>query len=170
VAVGAVWDSAAVKQMMAAGVGASLTLDLGGKTDMPSVGATGKPLRLTGTVRRLSDGKWTVRGPMYTGSKVTTGPTAVFETAGISIVVTSLHHEPWDTGIFTSVGIDPLHCRYLLLKSRIHYRAGFAPLARHTITLDGVGVTTSDNGILRFDHVRRPIYPLDEMQSAPRPK
>jgi microcystin degradation protein MlrC len=170
VAVGAVWDPAAVKQMMVAGVGATLTLDLGGRTDMPSVNATGKPLRLTGQVRRLSDGAWTVRGPMYTGSKVTTGPTAVFETAGISIVVTSLHHEPWDTGIFTSIGIDPLHCRYLLLKSRIHYRAGFAPLAKHTITLDGVGVTTSDNSILAFDHVRRPIYPLDEMQSKPRPK
>ena len=170
VAVGAVWDPAAVREMMAAGVGATVTLDLGGKTDMPSIGATGKPLRLTGTVRRLSDGQWTVRGPMYTGSKVTTGPTALFTTGGLSIVVTSLHHEPWDIGIFTSIGIDPHHCRYLLLKSRIHYRAGFAPLAKATITLDGVGVTTSDNSILTFDHVRRPIYPLDEMQSKPRPK
>jgi len=170
VAVGAVWDPAAVGEMMAAGVGATVTLDLGGKTDMPSIGAKGKPLRLTGTVRRLSDGQWTVRGPMYTGSKVTTGPTALFATGGLSIVVTSLHHEPWDTGIFTSIGIDPQHCRYLLLKSRIHYRAGFAPLAKATITLDGVGVTTSDNSILKFDHVRRPIYPLDEMQSLPRPK
>ena len=170
VAVGAVWDPAAVTQMMAAGVGATVTLDLGGKTDMPSIHARGKPLRLTGTVRRLSDGQWTVRGPMYTGSKVTTGPTALFETDGLSIVVTSLHHEPWDIGIFTSIGVDPHHCRYLLLKSRIHYRAGFAPLAKATITLDGEGVTTSDNSILRFDHVRRPIYPLDEMQSLPRPK
>ena len=170
VAVGAVWDPEAVRQMMTAGVGATVTLDLGGKTDMPSIGAKGKPLRLTGTVRRLSDGQWTVRGPMYTGSKVTTGPTALFETGGLSIVVTSLHHEPWDIGIFTSIGVDPHHCRYLLLKSRIHYRAGFAPLAKHTLTLDGVGVTTSDNSILTFDHVRRPIYPLDEMQSKPRPK
>lgn len=170
VAVGAVWDPAAVEQMMAAGVGATVTLDLGGKTDMPSINARGRPLRLTGTVRRLSDGQWTVRGPMYTGSKVTTGPTALFTTGGLSIVVTSLHHEPWDTGIFTSIGIDPQHCRYLLLKSRIHYRAGFAPLAKYTITLDGEGVTTSDNSILRFEHVRRPIYPLDEMQSLPRPK
>jgi microcystin degradation protein MlrC len=170
VAVGAVWDPDAVKRMMAAGVGATVTLDLGGKTDMPSIGARGKPLRLTGTVRRLSDGQWTVRGPMYTGAKVTTGPTALFTTGGLSIVVTSLHHEPWDIGIFTSIGIDPHHCRYLLLKSRIHYRAGFAPLAKATITLDGEGVTTSDNSILQFENVRRPIYPLDEMQSLPRPK
>jgi microcystin degradation protein MlrC len=170
VAVAAVWDPAAVKAMMAAGVGAQVTLELGGKTDMPSIGASGRPLRLTGKVRRLSDGEWVVRGPMYTGSRVTTGPTALFETGGLSIVVTSLHHEPWDLGIFTAIGVDPRHCRYLLLKSRIHYRAGFAPLAKATITLDGVGVTTSDNSLLTFSRVRRPIYPLDEMQRAPRPR
>jgi microcystin degradation protein MlrC len=76
-------------------------------------------------------------------------------------VVTSLHHEPWDAGIFFNNGIDPRHCRYLLLKSRIHYRAGFAPIGKATITLDGVGVTTSDNAILCFERLQRPIYPLD---------
>jgi microcystin degradation protein MlrC len=170
VAVAAVWDPAAVQIMMAAGVGAEVTLELGGKTDMPSIGVEGEPLRVTGKVRRLSDGEWVVRGPMYTGSRVTTGPTALFDTGGLSIVVTSLHHEPWDLGIFTAIGLDPRHCRYVLLKSRIHYRAGFAPLAKATITLDGVGVTTSDNSLLKFQNVRRPIYPLDEMQRAPRPR
>jgi microcystin degradation protein MlrC len=170
VVVAAVWDPAAVQTMMRAGVGAEITLDLGGKTDMASIAQRGEPLRLAGRVRRLSDGEFIVRGPMYTGSRVMTGPTALFQTAGMSIVVTSLHHEPWDTGIFTQVGIQPEHHRYIMLKSRIHYRAGFAPLAKHTITLDGTGVTTSDNTILRFENVRRPIYPLDEMQSAPRPR
>jgi len=161
VAVATVWDPAAVEAMRQAGAGATLTLDLGGKSPMPSIGVVGEPLRLTGRVRSLSDGEWIVRGPMYTGSRVRTGPTAVFETNGLLIVVTSLHHEPWDAGIFTNNGIDPRHCRYLLLKSRIHYRAGFAPIGRATITLDGVGVTTSDNTVLRFERLQRPIYPLD---------
>ena len=86
----------------------------------------------------------------------------MFETIGLLIVVTSLHHEPWDAGIFTNNGIDPRHCRYLLLKSRIHYRAGFAPIGKATVTLDGVGVTTSDNALLRFERLARPMYPLDE--------
>jgi len=161
VAMAAVWDPAAVRAMQAAGVGAELTLDLGGGTEMPAIGEPGRPLRLTGRVRRLSDGEWTVRGPMYTGSRVTSGPTALFETGGMSIVVTSLHHEPWDAGILTSLGVDPAHCRYILLKSRVHYRAGFGPYERTRITLDGTGVTTSDNSILRYEQVRRPIFPLD---------
>jgi hypothetical protein len=38
------------------------------------------------------------------------------------------------------------------------------------VTLDGVGVTTSDNSLLKFEHVQRPIFPLDPMQRAPRPR
>lgn len=164
VAVGAVWDPQAVQQMQKAGVGATVTLELGGKSDMPSLGLKGKPLKLTGKVRTITDGEWIVRGPMYHGYKVMMGPTAVLEVEGrMQIVVVSRHHEPWDTGVFTSVGIDPQHKRYLLLKSRIHYRAGFAPLAKATFTLDGEGVTTSDNSILDYQKLRRPIYPLDRI-------
>ncbi len=161
VAVAAVWDPQAVTIMCEAGVGAEVTLELGGKTDMPSIGQDGRPLRVTGRVRNLSDGRWIVRGPMYTGVEVNTGATAVLEVEGLRIVVVSKHHEPWDLGVFTSVGIEPQHCHYLLLKSRIHYRAGFAPLAKATITCDGEGVTTSDNSQLKFENIRRPIFPLD---------
>jgi microcystin degradation protein MlrC len=161
VAVGGIWDPAAVATMMRAGVGATVTLELGGRTDMPSIGRKGEPLRLTGRVKLLSAGDWMVRGPMYHGLEVHLGPTAVLDTGDIEIVVVSRHHEPWDLGIFTSVGIDPRHKRYLLLKSRIHYRAGFAPIARATFTLDGEGVTTSDMSLLEYKNLRRPIYPLD---------
>ncbi len=165
VAVAAIFDPEAVRKMAAAGVGATVTLPLGGRTDMPAIDRRGEPLAVTGRVRTLSDGEWIVRGPMYTGVKVSMGPSAVLDTGSIQIVVVSRHHEPWDQGVFLSLGIDPRTKRYLLLKSRIHYRAGFAPLARATITLDGEGVTTSDNDRLRFERVRRPIFPLDRLNA-----
>jgi len=161
VAVAAVYDPQAVQLMQKAGLGSTLTLPLGGKTDMPSIGLQGQPLEVEGQVINLSDGRWTVKGPMYTGVQVDTGPTAVLKVGSMRIVVTSVHHEPWDTGILSENGIDPSACRYILLKSRIHYRAGFAPLAQATYTLDGIGVTTSDNSLLRYNNIRRPIYPLD---------
>ena len=164
VAVGAVWDPAAVEAMQKAGVGATVTLDLGGKSDMPSLQLKGKPLKVTGKVKTLTDGEWIVRGPMYNGYKVMMGPTAVLDVEGrMQIVIVSRHHEPWDTGVFRSVGIEPELKKFLLLKSRIHYRAGFAPLAKATFTLDGEGVTTSDNSIIPYKNVRRPIYPLDKI-------
>jgi microcystin degradation protein MlrC len=169
VAMAAVCDPEAAAAMHAAGNGAALKLDLGGKADMPSLGMTGRPLHLEGRVANLSNGRWIVEGPMYTGIEVDTGPTAVFETGGMKIVVTSRHHEPWDAGILTNNGIDPAACSYILLKSRIHYRAGFQPvqpdLGAH-FTLDGEGVTTSDNSILTYRNLRRPIYPLDPMEEV----
>src|SRR3546814_14333352 len=129
-------------------------------------------MRISDWVRRvlfrsITDGEWIVRGPMYTGFKVMMGPTAVLEVDGrMQIVVVSRHHEPWDTGVFRSVGIDPEHKRYLLLKSRIHYRAGFAPLAKATFTLDAEGATTSDTSILTYEKLRRPIYPLDRIKDS----
>jgi microcystin degradation protein MlrC len=163
VAVAAVYDPDAVKTMQEAGIGSTVTLQLGGKTEMPSIDMRGEPLEVTGTVKTLTNGEWIVRGPMYTGVKVSMGHSAVLDTGDVEIVITSQHHEPWDVGVFTSVGIQPEHKRYLLLKSRIHYRAGFGDLGKHTITCDGHGVTTSDNTLLDFRKVRRPIYPLDNI-------
>jgi microcystin degradation protein MlrC len=163
VVVGGLWDPAAVQEMQGAGVGNTITLQLGGKTDMPAIGLKGKPLEITGTVKALTDGRWIVRGPMYTGVPVSMGPTAVLDTGRVQIVIVSRHHEPWDLGVFTSVGIQPEYHRYILLKSRIHYRAGFGDLPKATVTLDGDGVTTSDNNKLTFENVRRPIFPLDRI-------
>lgn len=161
VAVGAICDPAAVERMISAGVGARVTLPLGGKVDMPTIGRKGEPLTVTGVVRVLSDGEFTVRGPMYTGVRTFLGKTAVLDTGRVEFVVVSRHHEPWDLGVFRSVGIEPTLKRYLLLKSRIHYRAGFLPIARHVVECSGVGVTSSELGLFPFRKVRRPILPLD---------
>src|SRR3546814_4644829 len=60
--VGAVWDPEAVQAMQKAGIGATVTLELGGKSDIPALGLKGKPLKLTGRVRTITDGEWIVRG------------------------------------------------------------------------------------------------------------
>lgn len=161
VAMFGICDPAAVRIMEAAGVGAELTLNLGGKTDMPSIGLKGEPLRLTGRVRAITDGDYEITVPMSKGMIEAMGTTAVFETAGVQIVVCSRHIEPYDLGCLRSVGIEPTAKRYLLLKSRIHHRAGFSAIAKHEVFCNGAGVTSSDNSLFRFSKVRRPIFPLD---------
>ena len=161
IAVGAIRDPAAVQKMIEAGVGSSLTLQLGGKMDMPSIGRNGEPLEVTGTVKVISDGEFVVRGPMYTGVKMSMGKTAVLDTGSIQFVVIENNHEPFDLGMFRSVGIEPTTKQYLLLKSRIHYRAGFKPIAKHIVECNGLGVTGSDYSQFRFEKIRRPIFPID---------
>lgn len=162
VAMAALWDPDAAMAMHKAGLGAELTLPLGGKTDMPALGLEGRPATLTGQVQALSDGRWRVEGPMYTGVEVDMGPSALFRVGGMQIIIVSRHHEPWDVGIFKALGVDPAKKRYLLLKSRVHYRAGLGQFEKARITLDGQGVTTSDWKVLPYSRLRRPIYPLDQ--------
>jgi len=161
VAVGAIRDPEAVARLIEAGVGAQVSLPLGGKTDMPAIGRRGEPLEVSGRVRVISDGEFIVQGPMYTGVRIHMGRTVVLDTGRVAIVIIEYNHEPFDLGVFRSVGIEPTRKRYLLLKSRLHYRAGFLPIARQVIECDGVGVTSSDYGLFRFQKLRRPIYPLD---------
>ncbi|MBL8349770.1 MAG: M81 family metallopeptidase [Burkholderiaceae bacterium] len=159
----AIYDPAAVQQMIAAGVGAGITLALGGKLDMPAIGLKGEPRTVTGRVKLVCDGRFRNYGPMGRGEQVDMGPTAVLDTGKIQIVVISDHVEPHDLAAFTAVGIAPERCRYLMLKSRVHWRAGLRSLAHAVVECAGTGVCSSDYALLGLHKVRRPIYPLDPM-------
>ena len=161
VAVGAIRDPQAVRKLIESGVGANVTLPLGGKVDMPSIGRKGEPLEVSGKVKLISDGEFVVQGPMYTGVTMRMGKTVVLDTGSIQLVVIENNHEPFDLEMFRSLGIEPTTKRYLLLKSRIHYRAGFKPIAKQIVECSGVGVTGSDYSQFKFEKVRRPIFPLD---------
>ncbi len=165
IAIAPIRDPQAVRMMIAAGTGNNVTVSLGGKTDMPSIGLAGRPLTVSGKVRTITDGEIVFRGPMYTGLKSHLGPTAVLEVTGArgtaQIVVTSLHHEPFDLVIFRHCGIEPTRKRFLMLKSRIHYRAGFKPIASHIVECHGAGVTNADLSVYRYRRLPRPSFPLD---------
>ena len=161
VAIAPIRDPDAVARMVEAGIGANVTLALGGKTDMPSIGLEGRPLTVSGRVRTITDGEIVFGGPMYTGVKSSLGRSAVLETPRAQIVVTERHHEPFDLVIFRHFGIEPTAKRYLMLKSRIHYRAGFKPIAAAIVECQGEGVTNADLSVYRYEKLKRPIYPLD---------
>jgi microcystin degradation protein MlrC len=165
VAAFAVWDPPAVQKMIAAGIGARVTLALGGKMDMPSIRRKGEPLEVTGTVKLISAGQFRNRGPMYKGVLMDMGPTVVLDTGKVEIVVVSRQVEPNDIECLASVGIDATQKRYLMLKSRVHWRAGFRSIAKGEVECAGVGVCTSDYGMLDFKNVRRPIFPLDRINA-----
>ena len=163
VAAFAICDPGAVQLMMHAGIGSEVRLALGGKLDMPSIGLKGQPRTVSGRVRLICDGRYRNRGPMGRGELNHMGPTAVLDTGKVEIVVISDHVEPHDLAAFQAVGIDPSTKQYLLLKSRVHWRAGLRSLAGAVVECTGTGVCTSDYAALPFQHVRRPIYPLDPL-------
>ncbi|PLC53199.1 hypothetical protein CR155_12990 [Pollutimonas nitritireducens] len=144
-----------------AGVGTQCTIDLGGKTDMPAVNLPGKPLRVTGTVVNITDGRYTVTGPMFTGMQLSLGRTVVLDAGGVLILVSEKPQEPFDVGIFMHAGIDPAAKKFILIKSKQHFLAGFGTLAKHIAMVAGPGVCGSDFSQFNYTKLERPIYPLD---------
>jgi microcystin degradation protein MlrC len=162
VAAGPICDPATMKRVVEAGTAASVTLELGGRIDMPQINLPGRPLTVTGKVTRITDGEFVVTGPMATGTRVRMGRTAVLDTGAMQIVIAERRSEPFDLGVFTHCGIDPRRKKYVLIKSRQHFRAGFEPIARHIVLCDGDGCTSSDLNLFTFRNRRRPLYPFEE--------
>ncbi len=162
IGVGPVCDPQAVAQLIEAGEGAEVTVELGNKVAMPRIRqAPRPPLLLKGRVRAICDGEYTISGPIYTGTRCFMGRTVLFDIGAARIVVTEQTQEPWDLGVFTCTGLNPVHERYLILKSRMYYRPVFAPLATTIVECASAGCCSSDFSRFEYQRVRRPIYPLD---------
>jgi len=163
IAVGPLCDPQAVAIMVQTGVGASVHLALGNKMPLTRLGITKQPMQVSGIVRAVSDGQYTVSGPIYTGQRCCMGRTVWLDIGTAQIVVTEKPHEPWDLGVFSCVGLHPTSHRYLLLKSRMYCRPVFAPLCAAVVECDSPGVTSSDYSLFPFQQVKRPVYPLDAL-------
>jgi microcystin degradation protein MlrC len=161
VAAFAIYDPTAVQQAIAAGIGAEVSLSIGDKIAMPAIAQPSPPVTVTGRVKTIADGRFKNRGPMARGVAMEMGPAVVLDTGTVEIALISRHVEPSDLNCLSSLGIDPMQKRYVMLKSRIHWRAGLGRMASAVVECAGVGVCTSDYGQLSFTKVRRPIYPLD---------
>jgi microcystin degradation protein MlrC len=158
-AVAVIADKEALELCAGAGVGSKVMLTIGAKTDS----FHGRPLEVSGRVKLISDGVFLRKGPMSTGMTNTMGKTVVLNVDGIEIMLTGQRVQPTDAEVFRSVGIEPLDKQMLLLKSCVHYRAAFEPLARGgVLEVVGPGLSHPDLNLLPFKHIRRPMYPLDQ--------
>jgi microcystin degradation protein MlrC len=162
IAMGPVCDPEVVAQAVAAGVGQAVDLAVGNKRPL-GLPDSAPPERIQGRVRALTDGRFRITGPIYTGQAANMGRTAVIEADDVTLTVTERTMEPLDAGVFTSAGVDPARHDYLILKSRMYCRPVFVPLAHAVVECDSRGVTSSDYSLFAFRRVRRPIYPLDPL-------
>ena len=152
-----IWDPESVRVAIKAGVGEEVSLILGGKTD----DMHGGPIRVTGVVMNITDGKFTNLGPMGTGAESDLGETVVLDIGGNDVIVTSKRVQPLDLGLYESQGIDIRGKRFVVVKSSVHYRAAHEPVASEIIELDTPGLTSPRLAGFKFKNIRRPIFPLD---------
>ena len=152
-------DPEAVAQCSTAGVGATLTLEVGGKSSP----LQGKPCTMKARVRALSDGKFRYDGPMYAGLEGNMGPSARIEEDGVHVLLVSQREQPFDTAFARSLGLDPRRMRYIGVKSAAHFRAGFESWAGGIYPVSEPSVHNPAGGRLPFRRLGRKLYPLDDI-------
>ena len=148
-------DPEAVDKAIKAGVGATITMKIGGKTE-PWVG---DPLELTGYVKTISDGKFFAKGPMQFDFNM--GRTVVFNVKGIDIILCEHATQATDLGVYHSLGLDPAGYKILLVKSCVHYRAVHDAIAKRIIELDLPGWHGTRLAAFPWTKLKRPVFPLD---------
>jgi microcystin degradation protein MlrC len=150
-------DVEAARQAHAAGVGARLRVELGGKSHP----VQGPPVPLEVEVVALSDGKFTYDGPMYAGLTGDLGPSAWLRHRGLNVVVVSARMQPLDAAFARSLGIDCAAMRYVAVKSAVHFRSGFEGMAAAIHNIDARALHTHDFARLPYSRRRRPMFPLE---------
>ena len=150
-------DGETARQAHAAGVGQTIQVRLGAKTDDQH----GSPIEGEAYVRALCDGAFVHRGEMLRGVADHLGPTATLVIGGVEVVVSTHRRQCLDAEMLRIAGIEPSHRRLLVVKSAVHFRADLGPLAVQIFDADTPGIHRPDFGNYDYQKLRRPVYPLD---------
>ncbi|MEZ5344931.1 MAG: MlrC C-terminal domain-containing protein [Pyrinomonadaceae bacterium] len=142
-------DPKAAIQATEAGIGNTVMLSIGGKTDSYH----GKPLTLECEVKNITDGVFTNRGQMRDGIIENMGRTAVVESEGIKIVLTEFKMPPWNLQQLRSVGIEPEKEKIIALKSAVAFRAAYEPIAGKIIEVNTPGLSSIDLSQFDFKNI-----------------
>jgi len=126
-----------------AGQGTTLAFALGGRSGI----AGDAPLHGQFTVERLGDGRFTCTGPMFHGFRMNLGPMALLRSRaapGVRVVLASRKCQAADQEMLRHVGVEPRRERILGLKSSVHFRADFEPIAREVLVVKAPGPALAD--------------------------
>ncbi len=118
-----------------AGVGARLSLPLGGKTDL----LHGDPLTLDGAeVLELTDGDYVATTAWMQGRLFRLGRSALLGVGGVKVLVTEHAIPPFHGDQLRTVGVAPEAMTYVTAKSAIAWRDAF-PFAAREVLIEGPG-------------------------------
>jgi microcystin degradation protein MlrC len=149
-AIGVIYDPASAKAAHAAGVGATVMLELGGKSGIPG----DAPYQETFIVEKLSDGQFVASGPYYGGRDMDMGPSACLRIGDVRVVVASHKARLADQAMYRYVGIEPTEQSILVNKSSVHFRADFEPIAERLIICAAPGAMPADSSALPWTRLR----------------
>jgi len=151
-------DPTSAHRLHQAGVGATVTLELGGRS-APFF----RPLEVTGLVRAVSDG--IVELTHHAETKIDMGHTVEFEVGPVTLLVTEyagvagIH-----PAVYRHVGVEPADFQMIVMKTASNFQY-MAPFTSTIIRAATPGPTQSDIAALPWQRVPRPVFPMESVTS-----
>lgn len=147
-------DPRAAAAAHAGGEGAELSLALGAWSGLPDH----RPFEATFVVEKLGDGAITGTGPMLGGNRLRLGPMALLRVRaggeGVRVAVTTNKFQASDQAMFRHLGVEPAAQRVVALKSSVHFRADFQPIAADVLVVAAPGPVPADTAGLPYRNLR----------------
>ncbi|MEM7294908.1 MAG: MlrC C-terminal domain-containing protein [Pseudomonadota bacterium] len=154
--VGVLHDPDAAQMAHEAGQGATISADIGAKIAFPDV----KPLSGEFVVEALGDGNFLCTGEMYGGSHAQLGPMALLRVIGdceVRVAVSSVRFPCLDLAVFRHLGLEPTEQRIIGVKSSVHFRADFEPIASQVLVVIAPGANPGRSTDLPYKNLRRDV-------------
>jgi microcystin degradation protein MlrC len=152
-------DEQAVQHCLQAGVGAQVSLNVGGKTH-PLHGA---PFPVQGRVLSISDGRYEETGLTHGGFRFfDDGPSVAIRTSeGWTLVLSTRTGGTPSLQQFRHLGVEPCDHAILIAKGVHSPRPAVEPIAKELLWVGTPGVTSADLFSFTYEHRRRPMYPFE---------
>ena len=159
----AIADPEAVAAVQSIPIGGHMALAIGGKGSRLDLG----PLTLDVELISRSDGEFELEDRkshmVGMGSRIKMGPSAIVRHRGLTILLNSRKTVPFDLGQWRSQGINPEELSMIGIKAAVGHRAAYEKIAAASFTVSTRGPCTSDLNRLPYRRLRRPIFPLDDL-------
>jgi len=127
---------------------AGISLALGSESD-------GEPLVVRATIKALMDGKFTLSGPKGAGNPADPGPCALLRVVhGVRVVVVGRRMQAHDQEVSRHIAVEPAAQKIVAVKSTVHLRAHFQPMAEAVLMAAAPGPVAPDPATLSFTNLR----------------
>ena len=152
-------DAEVVALAINAGVDCELTVALGGKL----AGDFHQPVEVTAKVKAIGGGRLDAR--IIGIDSFNAGRTVLLEVGPIKIVVSETEGVGGNHPIvYRQFGIEPADAKMAVLKTASNFQC-YAEMTAQVLRVDTPGPTMSHLEQFNWQHVPRPIYPLDPLES-----
>jgi len=136
------------------GLGARFRAELGGQNNV----FNDQPLKCELEVCQLADGDFEFEGEMYHGITAHVGPMAllkVIEEGSDVYVITGINRvQCLDLAIFKHLNVNPQTASVIAVKSSVHFRADFSPIANEILIVASPGHHPCELETVLYKHLR----------------